>query len=205
MGRIIRNDIEYGGGGAANYVELTQAQYDALTTPDPDTTYYITDGDATTTCSLVELTQAQYDAITSPDPNTWYFITDGEEIVCDLGDLNDVTISSSPSGKVLMNNGSGWVDDTLFITKGFGKSYTVTANSSVWFYASDVITSIPNGYSIVGILGFNTGAAEVYPVSLRPTGADAYAIGLQNTSSASKTANFSIQVLFAKTGLVIAQ
>lgn len=34
------------GGGGGNVVELTQAQYDALVTPDPDTTYIITDADA---------------------------------------------------------------------------------------------------------------------------------------------------------------
>ena len=46
MGRIIRNDIEYGGGGAANYVELTQAQYDALPSGQKmnGTIYLITDG-----------------------------------------------------------------------------------------------------------------------------------------------------------------
>lgn len=35
-----------GGGGGGNVVELTQQQYDALVTPDPDTTYIITDADA---------------------------------------------------------------------------------------------------------------------------------------------------------------
>ena len=34
------------GGGGGNVVELTQAQYDALANPDPDTTYIITDADA---------------------------------------------------------------------------------------------------------------------------------------------------------------
>lgn len=35
-----------GGGGGGSTVELTQAQYDALATKDPDTTYIITDADA---------------------------------------------------------------------------------------------------------------------------------------------------------------
>lgn len=35
-----------GGGGGGSVVELTQAQYDALANPDPDTTYIITDADA---------------------------------------------------------------------------------------------------------------------------------------------------------------
>lgn len=34
------------GGGGGSVVELTQAQYDALANPDPDTTYIITDADA---------------------------------------------------------------------------------------------------------------------------------------------------------------
>ena len=98
-------------------VVLTQAQYNALATPDPDTTYYITDGEDTVTCNLVELTQAQYDLITSPDPNTWYFITDGEEIVCDLGDLNDVSISSEASGQILAYDGSKWANSDILNTK----------------------------------------------------------------------------------------
>ena len=37
---------ENGTGGGSSVVELTQAQYDALQNPDPDTTYIITDADA---------------------------------------------------------------------------------------------------------------------------------------------------------------
>ena len=48
MGKIVKNKIEYGGAssGDTNSVELTQAQYNALTTEEKNngTVYYITDG-----------------------------------------------------------------------------------------------------------------------------------------------------------------
>ena len=62
----------------------------------------------------VTLTQAEYDQLKLDGDlveGTEYIITDGQNVTCNLGDLDDVTISGSPSGKVLMNNGSAWVDD----------------------------------------------------------------------------------------------
>ena len=50
MSSIIKNGRVYswfgGGESGGNFVEMTQAQYDALTNPDPDTVYFITDEDA---------------------------------------------------------------------------------------------------------------------------------------------------------------
>ena len=64
MGRIIRNDIEYGGGGA-DYVELTQAQYDALpsTQKMDGTMYLITDGggEGSTTMTFYDTTEPSSD------------------------------------------------------------------------------------------------------------------------------------------------
>lgn len=46
MGKIIRGGIEYGGiPDSGKYWEGTQAQYDAITTKDPNTIYFITDSD----------------------------------------------------------------------------------------------------------------------------------------------------------------
>lgn len=50
MSSIIKNGRVYsgfgGGGSGGNFVEMTQAQYNVLTNPDPDTVYFITDEDA---------------------------------------------------------------------------------------------------------------------------------------------------------------
>lgn len=49
MPKIMHKGVSYGGGGGTggggNHVELTQAEYDALTSIDPNTVYFITDGD----------------------------------------------------------------------------------------------------------------------------------------------------------------
>lgn len=56
-----------GGGGGGSVVELTQAQYDALANPDPDTTYVITDstaidmGDYALKTEITELTAGKAD------------------------------------------------------------------------------------------------------------------------------------------------
>ena len=50
MASIIKNGRVYsgfgGGGSGGNFVEMTQAQYNALVNPDPETVYFITDEDA---------------------------------------------------------------------------------------------------------------------------------------------------------------
>ena len=90
-----------GNEGNVKTVYLTQAEYDELTDPDPDTLYIITDAPAlqgiqgtqgpqgTTgiqgadgiqghegNVKTVYLTQAEYEALTDPDPDTLYVITD---------------------------------------------------------------------------------------------------------------------------------
>ena len=65
--RVPIADVAGGGGGT---VELTQAEFDALGTPDPDTTYIITDA------GPLYVTQAEFDAIATPDPNRLYVVTD---------------------------------------------------------------------------------------------------------------------------------
>ena len=75
----------------------------------------------------VTLTQAEYDQLKLDGDlveGTNYIITDGQNVTCDLGDLDDVSISGSPSGKVLMNNGSAWVDARL--NYGTGSLITLT-------------------------------------------------------------------------------
>lgn len=69
-GVIYQVDADGLGGGGAGVEEITQAAYDALDPPDPDTIYVITDA------GPVYLTQAEYDAIVTPDPNRLYVIID---------------------------------------------------------------------------------------------------------------------------------
>ena len=99
----------------------TQAEYDAITTPDPNTTYYITDGVANG-YQLWKGTQAQYDAITTPDDNTIYCITDSQDVTIGLSDLEDTNISSPSAGQIIQYDSNGkWsnsniIDDTTQTT-----------------------------------------------------------------------------------------
>lgn len=101
------------GEGAGKVWTGTQAQYDAIVTPDPDTTYYITDGVANG-YQLWKGTQAQYDAITTPDDNTIYCITDSQDVTIDLSDLGDTNISSPSAGQIIQygNNGK-WANASV--------------------------------------------------------------------------------------------
>ena len=64
----------------------------------------------------VTLTQAEYDQLKLDGDlveGTNYIITDGQNVTCDLGDLDDVTISGSPSGNYLKNVSGTWQDTSL--------------------------------------------------------------------------------------------
>ena len=62
--------IEGGGGGGTNVIELTQAQYDALTDIDPDAFYIITDADGGVSESTFTAYTAATDAILSDKADT---------------------------------------------------------------------------------------------------------------------------------------
>lgn len=70
-----------GGGGDDGYkfVEKTQAQYDAMSSHDPKTVYFIVDSPSDTDYVFTEKTQAEYDEMESHDPHTVYFII-GQEM-----------------------------------------------------------------------------------------------------------------------------
>lgn len=70
-----------GGGSGAEYVELTQSEYDALTPAERmnGTMYFITDSSEGGSCEHITLTQAKYDALVVAgrvDPDAFYFISD---------------------------------------------------------------------------------------------------------------------------------
>ena len=87
-------DMESGGSGTGNTysVDLTLAEYQELEAAglvDPETTYYITDGEGGGGASSgggsgVEVTQAEYNQLKADgllDPNTVYYITDADGVV----------------------------------------------------------------------------------------------------------------------------
>ena len=61
----------------------------------------------------VTLTQAEYDQLKLDGDlveGTNYVITDGQNVTCDLGDLDDITITSASNGDVLAYNNGAWVN-----------------------------------------------------------------------------------------------
>ena len=119
----------------------TQAQYDAITNPDPDTTYFITDGQQVT-ANMWEGTAAEYAQITDPDPGTFYFIKDGESVSCNLGELNDVNVSGATQGQVLTKGASSWEATTLNIPTIAVRSVSDTTDNTGYFmvaFPSNVI------------------------------------------------------------------
>ena len=100
-----------GGGSSLNVIELTQAEYDALSEKQTDTIYVITDavelkfktingqeitgeGDIEIqggggSINIIELTQAEYDALTSYDDDTFYVITDADKQYVIQSDLSN--------------------------------------------------------------------------------------------------------------------
>lgn len=88
-------DIPQGGSGGSNIVTLTQAQYDALVTKDPDTQYIISDA------TEVELNEADItvngttETVLSPDSNVT------------IGPIFAPTTAGSGNGYILQSGGSG--------------------------------------------------------------------------------------------------
>lgn len=75
IGASLTKDSGGGGGGSGyTFVEKTQAQYDAMSTHDSKTVYFIVDSPSETEYNFTEKTQTEYDEMASHDPNTVYFI-----------------------------------------------------------------------------------------------------------------------------------
>ena len=119
-----------------------------------------------------------------------------------LNDLDGVNISGSINDKVLAYNGTYWTNTALFKIKSYSKTYSVGASDNVWIPGSDVITDVPAGYSIIAIVGFNTGVGFVYPVSIRPLGTDNYAFGMRNITNVAQSGTLTVAVLMVKSGLI---
>ena len=113
--------------------------------------------------NLVELTQAQYDQLTSAQKNNgnFYLISDAPCSAFSLSNMEDVTISSSPSGKVLYNNGVNWIDSALknLISKkstSTASAITVAANTidTKTFTVNDAVFNMVVGVAITNTTNF---------------------------------------------------
>lgn len=114
----------------------------------------------------VTLTQAEYDQLKLDGDlveGTNYVITDGQNVTCDLGDLDDVTISSASNGDVLAYNNGDWVNSNCVKLFNITKHY---ASGSTTDALTDLITTygnvnmmfafdVPLGY-FTGILTFQS-------------------------------------------------
>lgn len=112
------------GGGGGNVVELTQAQYDALVTPDPDTTYIITDADAI-------------------DMDDYALKTEIEELTAGKADKQNVTANTSS------NKFPHWNEQGVITGEGnnvYVKGWTINNfspnNYKVYGYTYDNLPSI---------------------------------------------------------------
>ena len=68
----------------------------------------------------VEVTQAEYDQLKLDGDlveGVHYVITDGQDVTCNLGDLNDVTITSPQANQVVAYDGSKYVNKNLIVHK----------------------------------------------------------------------------------------
>ena len=84
----------------------------------------------------------------------------------------------------------------LFITKDLTHDYSVNGNQSItWNASSDSGFSV-QGYTAIGIVSFQTNAAEVFVINLGL--GNSYGIFLRNISTAAKSAQFAYTVLYKK-------
>ena len=163
MGKIIRNNIEYGGGSSLNIVELTQAEYDALgdSKNSNGVIYCITDGKSSEggsggAAKVVELTKAEYDAL----PDSKY----SDDIIYCIIDINGEDIggggSSSASVEVVELTQSEWDslgnekydDDVIYVvTDGEElEAHNMAYDGSITGLGNDVQEAIDNLNDKVG-------------------------------------------------------
>ena len=121
-----------GGGGGASLVDVTTAQYNALTPAekaDPDVWYWINDMDGVSGTAIVigtfaGLTDTNFTNLQNGQVAVYNATTQKWENqtpsggVSDLDDLDDVSITSPASGQYLKYNGSNWENADVVIPSG---------------------------------------------------------------------------------------
>ena len=105
----------------------------------------------------VTLTQAEYDQLKLDGDlveGTNYIITDGQNVTCDLGDLDDVTITSASNGDVLAYNNGAWVNSNPIVIKYVEKNVALDSTGEGTLFATNVcvvgIKDIPSDSLYVG-------------------------------------------------------
>lgn len=159
-------EISLGGGGNTDYIECTQAQYDAWEqagTLDPDTLYFITDGQAGGSSTLAGLSDVD---ITSPadgqllryngTSGKWEnagvdslgsnsLNTTDQTIVGAINELNTLSAVSFSSNAKLTNNGINVVKYGKFILfVGVFRGTTLNANETIFQLNNVNIISVIN-------------------------------------------------------------
>ena len=143
-------------------IELTQAQYDALTSAEKNNgnVYYITDGTPSGGggggIPHVELTQAEYDALTPAQKENGdvYFITDGD----------DTAYSGIIGSGELATNAKTLVGAVNELASKFAQPLFKTEQKTCMFTGSTYMHfPVPSitGYTCIGIIGWQAGGGYV--------------------------------------------
>ena len=105
----------------------------------------------------VTLTQAEYDQLKLDGDlveGTEYILSDGQNVTCDLGDLDDVTISSASNGDVIAYNNGAWVNSNPIVIKYVEKNVALDSTGEGTLFATNVcvvgIKDIPSDSLYVG-------------------------------------------------------
>ena len=149
----------------------------------------------------VSLTQQEYDDLpdTKLTDNIAYYITDGTSTIGNalwtkvgLHGLDTTAQNCSDA----INELKGTLT-TLFKTKNFSHSYTISANSEThWNPVSGDGIGL-SGYTAIGIVRYNTNNYNVVPLNVSIDDGS-YGMMLGNTSNSSQSASFSYTVLYVK-------
>lgn len=86
---------------------------------------------------------------------------------------------------------------TLFRTETYSMSVTVNANAGLTVSASDLISSVPSGYTAVAIAGITTGNAAIVIRSFNAT-TSGNVVFLRNVTGSSASGTLNVYMLFAR-------
>ena len=96
-----------------------------------------------------------------------------------------------------VNTNLGNLTDYQIVTAE--KAYTIAASSTINFNPTvEFANDIPEGYTVVGIVGFLTNSPQVFPVNVRWND-NSWGVGLRNISTGEQTNTFSVDILCIKT------
>lgn len=182
-------------------IELTQAQYDALATKDPNVVYYITDGS-------VDYPTAS----TIPYDNTDSGLTANnvqdaiDEVQDEIGNTSMGTTATTLTGAIAEHESDITTLNskltTSFIIKRYSTEITAGANNYGVATANALSMSTPSGYTPIGLVGCQVPAkTSLRAITITATGAQG-AIWCDNNTGNTITGTAGIDVLYAKSSLI---